>query len=143
MSPLQGAWREYREAAAAFSRPMAELLMTHGADCRARNRRGAEPLHYAADGGQREPRAQAGVIEYAQQHGVLIVASAGNGGDTSYRYPAAYPGVLAVAGIDEQNILESWSVMPASRVNSITRIPRASALEVSTQAVRSLSSTWV
>jgi ankyrin repeat protein len=51
-------------AAAAFSRPMAELLMTHGADCRARNRRGAEPLHYAADGGRREPRAQAGVIEY-------------------------------------------------------------------------------
>jgi ankyrin repeat protein len=50
-------------AAAAFSRPMAELLMTHGADCRARNRRGAEPLHYAADG-RREPRAQAGVIEY-------------------------------------------------------------------------------
>src|SRR5215469_2684061 len=51
-------------AAAASSRPMAELLMTHGADCRARNRRGAEPLHYAADGGRREPRAQAGVIEY-------------------------------------------------------------------------------
>jgi len=51
-------------AAAAFSRPMAELLMTHGADCRTRNRRGAEPLHYAADGGRREPRAQAGVIEY-------------------------------------------------------------------------------
>jgi len=51
-------------AAAAFSRPMAELLMIHGADCRARNRRGAEPLHYAADGGRWEPRAQAGVIEY-------------------------------------------------------------------------------
>ena len=51
-------------AAAAFSRPMAELLMTHGADCRTRNRRGAEPLHYAADGGRREPRAQARVIEY-------------------------------------------------------------------------------
>ena len=50
-------------AAAAHSRPMAELLMTHGADCRARNRRGAEPLHYAADG-RRDPRAQAGVIEY-------------------------------------------------------------------------------
>lgn len=51
-------------AAAAFSRPMAELLLTHGADCRARNRQGAEPLHYAADGGRREPRMQAGVIEY-------------------------------------------------------------------------------
>src|SRR4051794_40877091 len=37
-------------AAAASSRPMAKLLVSHGADCRARNRRGAEPLHYAADG---------------------------------------------------------------------------------------------
>ena len=36
-------------AAAAFSRPIAEMLMSRGADCRARNRRGAEPLHYAAD----------------------------------------------------------------------------------------------
>ena len=51
-------------AAAAFSRPMTELLMGHGADSRARNRRGAEPLHYASDGGRWEPGAQAGVIEY-------------------------------------------------------------------------------
>src|SRR5438105_1228779 len=51
-------------AAAAFSRPMAELLVSHGADCRAKNRRGAEPLHYAADANRSEPRAQAGVIEY-------------------------------------------------------------------------------
>jgi len=51
-------------AAAAFSRPMAELLITHGADCRAKNRRGAEPLHYAADASRAEPSAQASVIEY-------------------------------------------------------------------------------
>ena len=51
-------------AAAAFSRPMAKLLMSHGADCRAKNRRGAEPLHYAADGIRWEPRAQADMIEY-------------------------------------------------------------------------------
>src|SRR3974377_1781406 len=50
-------------ARAAFSRPMAEMLASRGADCRARNRRGAEPLHYAADG-RREPRSQADVIEY-------------------------------------------------------------------------------
>src|SRR5262245_62018083 len=37
-------------AAAAFQRPVAELLSRFGADCRARNRRGAHPLHYAADG---------------------------------------------------------------------------------------------
>src|SRR4051794_40915893 len=51
-------------AAAAFCRPMAELLVAHGADCRARNRRGAEPLHYAADANHWEPQAQADVIEY-------------------------------------------------------------------------------
>ena len=51
-------------AAAAFSRPMAELLVSHGADCRARNRRGAEPLHYASDANRSKPQAQADVIEY-------------------------------------------------------------------------------
>src|SRR4051794_8539796 len=51
-------------AAAAFSRPMAKLLVSYGANCRAKNRRGAEPLHYAADANRSEPRAQAGVIEY-------------------------------------------------------------------------------
>ena len=37
-------------AAAAHQRGLAELLVGRGADVRARNRRGAEPLHYAADG---------------------------------------------------------------------------------------------
>ncbi len=36
-------------AAAAFRRPMAELLIAHGADCLSKNRMGAEPLHYVAD----------------------------------------------------------------------------------------------
>ena len=51
-------------AAAAFRRPMAELLIAHGANCRARNRRGAEPLHYAADANRRDPAAQAATIAY-------------------------------------------------------------------------------
>jgi hypothetical protein len=51
-------------AAAAFRRPVAELLVAHGADCRARNRRGAEPLHYAADANRWNPSAQAETIEY-------------------------------------------------------------------------------
>jgi ankyrin repeat protein len=37
-------------AAAAHDRELAESLLAQGADVRARNRRGAEPLHYAADG---------------------------------------------------------------------------------------------
>jgi ankyrin repeat protein len=37
-------------AAAAHQAELAATLVAHGADVRARNRRGAEPLHYAADG---------------------------------------------------------------------------------------------
>jgi hypothetical protein len=53
-------------AAAGYRRGVARKLMAMGADVRARNRRGAEPLHYAADGspGSRtwNPRAQAATI---------------------------------------------------------------------------------
>ena len=51
-------------AAAAISKAIAKQLIFCGADPRARNRRGAEPLHYAADGDRLESRAQADVIEY-------------------------------------------------------------------------------
>src|SRR5262245_47627014 len=51
-------------AAAAFRRTAAELLVAHGADCRARNRRGAEPLHYASDANHWDPTAQAETIAY-------------------------------------------------------------------------------
>jgi len=51
-------------AAAAFSRSAAQLLVQYGAACRARNRRGAEPLHYAADANRWQPSAQKEVIEY-------------------------------------------------------------------------------
>jgi ankyrin repeat protein len=51
-------------AAAAFRRRVAALLVAHGADCRAKNRRGAEPLHYAADTNRWDPSAQAETIEY-------------------------------------------------------------------------------
>src|SRR5262249_20799020 len=51
-------------AAAAFRRPHAELLVAHGADLGAKNRRGAQPLHYAADANRWEPTAQAETIAY-------------------------------------------------------------------------------
>jgi ankyrin repeat protein len=51
-------------AAAAFRRPVAELLVSHGADCRAANRRRAQPLHYAADANHWDPAAQAQTIQY-------------------------------------------------------------------------------
>ena len=51
-------------AAAAFRRPVAKVLVAYGADCHAKNRRGAEPLHYAADANHWDPTAQAVTIEY-------------------------------------------------------------------------------
>jgi len=51
-------------AAAAFQRSAAELLVQAGAVCRARNRRGAEPLHYASDANRWNPAAQRDTIAY-------------------------------------------------------------------------------
>jgi Ankyrin repeats (many copies) len=61
-------------AAAAYRHGTARMLIDAGANVRARNRRGAEPLHYAADGGPGsaswDPEAQAATIA------VLIAAGA-------------------------------------------------------------------
>src|SRR5450631_4383298 len=47
---------------------MARAFLKHGANVRARNRRGAEPLHYAADGIPGsitwDPDAQSAVVEF-------------------------------------------------------------------------------
>lgn len=60
-------------AAAAHRRELAESLCTRGADVRARNRRGAEPLHYAADGSPGvehwDPEAQRDVVAYLIEAG--------------------------------------------------------------------------
>ena len=60
-------------SAASHQRRLAESLVTRGADVRARNRRGAEPLHYAADGGPGangwDAVAQADVITYLIEAG--------------------------------------------------------------------------
>jgi Ankyrin repeats (many copies) len=60
-------------SAAAYQRQLAESLVTRGADVRAQNRRGAEPLHYAADGGPAasgwDSDAQGAVITYLIETG--------------------------------------------------------------------------
>lgn len=66
-------------AAAAWRRQVAELLIAHGADCRAPNRRGAEPLHYAADTNRWDPTAQAELIEYLLSVGADPNAVDGSG----------------------------------------------------------------
>jgi hypothetical protein len=50
-------------AAAGFKHEIAQELIDSGADCSARNRFGAEPLHYAADSNTWNPAAQAATID--------------------------------------------------------------------------------
>src|SRR5260370_20357630 len=55
-------------AAAAYQREIAEELVSKGANVRARNRRGAEPLHYATDGipgsDAWDPAAQYAIVQF-------------------------------------------------------------------------------
>jgi subtilisin family serine protease len=48
------------------------------------------------------------VVEYAEKRGTLLVAAAGNDGQ-AVKYPAAYPTVLAVGGVDRNNQVVSHS----------------------------------
>ena len=47
-------------------------------------------------------------LQYAHDHGVLIVAAAGNQGSSDLFYPAAYPNVLAVAATNQRD--ERWAL---------------------------------
>ena len=49
------------------------------------------------------------VYPYAHKHGVMVVAAAGNEGNSARFYPAAYPGVLSVAATDQRDNLYEWS----------------------------------
>ncbi|MFJ4965096.1 type VII secretion-associated serine protease mycosin [Streptomyces sp. NPDC088729] len=50
-------------------------------------------------------------IQYALSKGVSVIASAGNGGEKGDRisYPAAYPGVIAVAAVDKYGTRAAFS----------------------------------
>jgi len=60
-------------------------------------------------GGPVPAEALADAVAYAEQKGVLVVAAAGNNSGTTPFYPAAYPGVIAVAGSDADRRLYPWS----------------------------------
>ncbi|CAM5339960.1 type VII secretion-associated serine protease mycosin [Streptomyces xanthochromogenes] len=55
--------------------------------------------------------AEDAAIQYALGKGAAVVASAGNGGDQGdhISYPAAYPGVIAVAAVDKNGTHASFS----------------------------------
>jgi thermitase len=48
-------------------------------------------------------------VDYAWNHGCLIVAAAGNSDSTKPVYPAAYPHVIGVSATDKNDNLAKWS----------------------------------
>ncbi|WP_367138641.1 MULTISPECIES: type VII secretion-associated serine protease mycosin [Streptomyces] len=79
-----------------------------------------DALHYAAEsdakivnislggpGDEEEEKA----ISYVLSKGKMVFAAAGNSGDkgNAVEYPAAYPGVIGVAGVDQEGAAASWS----------------------------------
>ena len=60
-------------------------------------------------GGPDGSDALAAAVSYALERGVLVIAAAGNSGTSAPFYPAAYPGVISVAGADTANKLYPWS----------------------------------
>lgn len=50
-----------------------------------------------------------GAVNYALSRGVVVIASAGNTGDTTYNYPASYSGVISVAAHDNTGAHASFS----------------------------------
>ncbi len=61
-------------------------------------------------GGTGYDQAEADAVAYAESKGVLVIAGAGNdGSSTETFYPAAFPGVVSVAGSDATDARYSWS----------------------------------
>jgi subtilisin family serine protease/flagellar hook assembly protein FlgD len=83
-------------------------------------------------GGPQSSAAEAAAIAYAQRKGVLVVAAAGNDGETLEQYPAAYPGVVAVGATNTARDARagfsnhgSWVTLAAPGVNIFSTVPRA------------------
>jgi hypothetical protein len=76
-------------AAASYNADLAEMLVSRGADVRARNRRGAEPLHAAATGSPKSahwnPDAQVATIVYLIEAGADPDAADKNGATPLHR----------------------------------------------------------
>ena len=70
-------------------------------------------------------------IDAAEAAGVIVVASVGNEGDARLNYPAAYPGVIGVGGVDQNLNVCSFSnkndsvfvVAPGEKVASLSLLP--------------------
>ena len=61
-------------------------------------------------GGDEEDKDDKKFFKALWDEGILVVAAAGNNGDSTIKYPASYPGVLSVAAVDEDFNRAKFSV---------------------------------
>jgi hypothetical protein len=60
-------------------------------------------------GGPSDDQTEDNAVAYALSKGIIVIASAGNNGDTTPNYPADLPGVISVAASDASDARESFS----------------------------------
>lgn len=77
--------------------------------------RGADVINMSLGGPDATFTASA--VSYAQSKGVVVIAAAGNEGSSQLMYPAALPGVLAVAAVDQDGQPAGYSNHGASWVD--------------------------
>ncbi len=70
--------------------------------------RGANVINMSLSG-QADSEALQDAVNKAWAGGVVLVAAAGNYGDTTLQYPACYENVIGVAAVDENDAKTSWS----------------------------------
>ena len=70
-------------------------------------------------------------IRHALDEGVIVVAAAGNSGDTQLLYPASYDGVISVSNVGRDLVLSAtsnkndhvWVTAPGREIISLGRLP--------------------
>lgn len=63
---------------------------------------GADIINFSI-GSQKDSKALQTAIKYAEKKGIILVAAAGNNGDESKYYPAAYDSVISIGATDEND----------------------------------------
>lgn len=86
-------------------------------------------------GGGRPTNLEAKIYQLLSDRGVLVIAAAGNGGDTTTSYPAGYPSVMSVAAVDVNKAHAAFSQVNADveiaapGVDTLSTVPMGTNIE--------------
>lgn len=69
---------------------------------------GARVINMSLGGGGRSSTEER-AFQAIRTNGVIVVAAAGNNGNTAFSYPASYNGIISVAAVDRNNRVTSFS----------------------------------